>query len=312
MKDSERSLCRITSSRLHEVNHRKARESVAHIPAEHLLPWIQRFIEWRAFVLWARAIVEAEGTIPPRVGGALDQRCPGFEPADGVDRESEFWLRLCGWIDHNIFREAEDGHWLLGLEHYSCRDFRAEQLWLYWEHCDAEWQRRRPSSYPIFDQWHDQAREWRFPKKKKAAWNHADRVAPARLKEAISHYEYCESFAYWARSLLTAHRGMPEIVARRLVERCPGFIETAERERIHNDSSAVWRRLLDWIDDHDFASAKDEGWFDAITSFARSGLTGERTVAYWAACDLAWSRRRPADYTDFEDWRRAAASYVER
>ena len=61
-------------SRLREINHRKAREKVAHIPAEHLLPCIQHYIEWRSFVLWARAIIESEGTIPLSVGSALDQR----------------------------------------------------------------------------------------------------------------------------------------------------------------------------------------------------------------------------------------------
>ena len=50
----------------------------------------------------------------------------------------------------------------------------------------------------------------------------------------------------------------------------------------------------------------------AITFFARGGLSGERTVSYWAACDRAWSRRRPEEYPDFEDWRCAATSYVER
>ena len=312
MDDSERSLCR-TKSRLREINHRKARDKVAHVPAEHLLPCIRRYIEWRAFVLWARAIVESEGTIPPSVASALDQRCPGFQPADGTDREPDFWLRLCAWIDHNIFHEAEDGDWLMGLECYSCRDFRSEQLWLYWEHCDAEWQRRRPSSYPAFDEWHAEASEWHFPERKEAAWDHANRTTPTRLKQAISQYEYCESFAYWVRSLLTGDRGMPDMVAARIVERYPGFLEMLERERIDKgDSTAVWQCLIGWIDSHEFAVPKREGWFDAITFFARGGLSGERTVSYWAACDRAWWRRRPEAYPDFEDWRRAAASYIER
>jgi hypothetical protein len=106
---------------------------------------------------------------------------------------------------------------------------------------------------------------------------------------------------------------MPDIVAARIVERYPGFLEMMERKRVQRgDSTAVWQSLIGWIDKHEFAVPKREGWFGAITFFARSGLLGERTVSYWAACDRAWSRRRPDEYPDFEDWRRAAASYAER
>ena len=106
---------------------------------------------------------------------------------------------------------------------------------------------------------------------------------------------------------------MPDVVAARIVERYPGFLERLERKRIDkSDSTAVWQCLIGWVDSHEFAVPKQGGGFDAITFFARSGLLGERTVSYWAACDRAWWRRRPEAYPDFEDWRRAAASYIER
>jgi hypothetical protein len=312
MKDSERTAFPITLSRHHEISHRKARDQLRRIPLDQLAPWIERYIDWRGFVLWTRAIVESEGAIPASVNIALAERCPGFDPREGVDREPDFWLRLCGWVDHNAFRQAEQEGWLMGLEYYACRDVRSEQLWLYWEHCDAEWQKKRPVSYPTFDQWRSEAHEWRFPERKHAPWDHAGRVTAARLKEAIVDYEYWESFAYWVRSVLTGRRGMPQMVVDRLTEHCPGFLETLARDHIDPANGPdVWLRLLTWIEDHQFAAAKAEGWFDAITLFARSGLRADRTVSYWAACDQIWSRRRPAEYPDFEDWRRAARAHAE-
>lgn len=312
MKDPERTASRITLSRFHETNHRKARDQLRGIPADKLTPWIDRYIDWRAFVLWARAIVEAEGAIAADVNIALVERCPGFDPGEGLDREPEFWLRLCAWIDHNVFRQAEQEDWLMGLEYYACRDVRTEQLWLYWERCDEEWQKQRPAYYPTFDQWRSEAQEWRFPKRKHAPWDHAGRVTPVRLKQAISDYEYWESFVYWVRSVLTGRRGMPQIVVDRLTERCSGFLEELRRDHVDTaNGSEVWLRLLSWIENHQFASAKTEGWFDAIPFFARIGLRGERTVSYWAACDHAWLRHRPSEYPDFEDWRRAAGAHAE-
>ena len=106
---------------------------------------------------------------------------------------------------------------------------------------------------------------------------------------------------------------MPSSVAELLRERCPGFMEELNADGVClDDATTVWRRLIAWIDRHIFGFAKAGGWFEAITLFARSSLHAERTVSYWAACDLAWSRRRPADYPAFDEWRRAAEVYTER
>ena len=107
MNDHERRSSRTTLSRLHEINRRRAREKARRIP-DKLAEWIDRGIEWQAFVLWARAIVEAEGTIPQQVRSTLQQRCPGCESDVGVETEPEFWLRLRRWIDHNVFRKPTD------------------------------------------------------------------------------------------------------------------------------------------------------------------------------------------------------------
>ena len=105
-------------------------------------------------------------------------------------------------------------------------------------------------------------------------------------KRAVSDYLDWEALAYWVRAVMGAHRGMPRMVAELLRGECPGFLEhlKAEGARLE-DPTTVWRRLIAWVDDHVFGSAKAEGWFEAITFFARSSLHADRTVAYWAACD---------------------------
>jgi hypothetical protein len=156
---------------------------------------------------------------------------------------------------------------------------------------------------------------WRFPppEGKRAIWDNAGRVTPEQLKKAVSDYLDWEALAYWVRAVVGAYRGMPRTVAELLGDRCPGFLEqlSAEGARLE-DATTVWRRLIAWVDDRMFGFAKTEGWFEAITLFARNSLYAERTVAYWAACDRKWSRRRPTDCPDFDEWRRAAEVYTER
>jgi hypothetical protein len=316
MNDHERPSSRTRLSRLHEINRRRARDKARKIRADRLAAWIDRCIEWQAFVLWARAIVEAEGTIPRQVATALELRCPGFRPDAGVEAEPEFWLRLRRWIDHNIFREPKEEGWLIAVEHYASRDLRWEQLWLYWEYCDEQWQKSRPASYPTFEEWCHNAQDWRFPppqgKGKRAGLDNAHRVSPEQLKRAVSDYLDWEALAYWMRAVVGAY-GMPSSVAEFVSDRCPGFLEQLRADGdCLEDATTVWRRLIAWVDDRIFGFAKAEGWFEAITLFARSSLQAERTVSYWAACDRAWSRRRPANYPGFDEWRQAAEAYTER
>ncbi|MCL4500222.1 MAG: hypothetical protein M1335_08350 [Chloroflexi bacterium] len=314
MNDYVRRSSRTRLSKIQESNRRRAREKARRIRADTLAELIDRYVEWRGFVLWARAIVESEGKVPPLVARALELRCPDFQPEVGADREPEFWLRLCRWIDHSRFREAKEEGWLIAVEYYASRDLRWQQLWLCWEYYDEQWQKSRPASYPTFEEWCHRVQAWRFPPPggKRAIWDNADRVSPEELKKAVSEYLDWEAFAYWVRAVVRAYRGMPRTVAELLGDKCPGFLDqlTGEGARL-GDATTVWRRLIAWVDDRVFGSAKAEGWFEAVTLFARSSLHAERTVAYWAACDREWSRRRPSDCPGFDEWRRAAETYTE-
>ena len=315
MKDDERQSSRKQLAKLQAINQRRAREKARRIPADTLAGVVEQYIEWWAFVLWARAIVEAQGEIPTPVAAALDLRCPGFRTQVARDTAPEFWLRLGQWIDENVFRQANEAGWLIGVAYYASRELRWDQLWLYWEHCDERWQGARPDVYPTFEAWHEEAQRWRFPPPDRhhRTCEGADRVAPEQLKGAVSEFLDWEAFAYWVRAAMRAHRGMAGMVAELLGRRCPGFLEHLSAEGVRlDDPTTVWRRLLAWVADRMFRTAKAEGWLEAVTFYARRSLAADRIVAYWAACDRRWSRRRPDHCPDFEEWRRAAQLYTER
>lgn len=320
MTDSQRSTSRTKLTRVHDMSRREARQQAKRIPWERLAFAVEQYLEWRAFLLWFRAIAEAECGVPPWLSEILETRCPGLLPAArGTEKSharaaaSEFWLELSHWIDARLFREASEEGWLPALRYYASCDLRWEQLWSYWEECDAQWQRTKPASYPALEEWR-QAAESRVTActdepGRRAAVEAASRVSPDRLKQAVAAYVDWEAFAFWVRAVVAAERRIPAEVAGRLAERCPGILDSLPTPS--GDGTQVWLHLIGWIEDHVFGAAKSEGWLEAVRFFARSSLRAERTAEYRAHCELRWSRHRPARYPDFEEWRRAADRYTE-
>lgn len=320
MTDGQRGTSRTRLTRARDMSRREARQQAKRIPWERLALAVDQFVAWRAFLLWVRAISEAERGVPQWLAEVLEARCPGFlQAATGTAQkhprtaEPEFWLELSRWIDENPFHEAKDEGWLSALRYYASCDLRWEQLWSYWEECDAQWRQTRPASYPALEEWRQTA-ESRVPALggqpvRRAAGAAASRVSPDRLKQAVAEYIDWEAFAFWVRSVVAAERRIPAAIASRLDEKCPGILDSIPARS--GDGSRVWLHLIRWIEDQVFGAAKNEGWLEAVRFFARSSLRAERTADYRADCELRWSRHRPATYPDFEEWRRAADSYTE-
>jgi len=136
----------------------------------------------------------------------------------------------------------------------------------------------------------------------------ARRIPWQRLYEARNQYIDWQEFYLWVRSILEVEDRIPGWLVEILNARCPGFIET---ERALTPKAAKSRplhfRLEDWIDDHIFAFAKEEGWFNAITYYAIRDPRYQRSEVCWSECVEKWKRAKPIHYPSFEEWKGEAA-----
>jgi hypothetical protein len=69
--------------------------------------------------------------------------------------------------------------------------------------------------------------------------------------EARNQYLDWQEFYYWARSIMESEHGIPDVLAKKLDELCPGFLG-AEKEYVAKrpkESSLAPIRLGQWIDE---------------------------------------------------------------
>ena len=96
----------------------------------------------------------------------------------------------------------------------------------------------------------------------------ARRIPWQRLLDTQNQYIDWQEFYLWVRSILEVEDRIPDWLIEILNARVPGFIET---ERALTPKAAKTRplhfRLEDWIDEHIFAFAKQEGSFFASTYY---------------------------------------------
>ena len=113
----------------------------------------------------------------------------------------------------------------------------------------------------------------------------ARRIPWQRLYDARNQYIDWQEFYLWVRSILEVEDRIPGWLVEILNARCPRFIET---ERALTPKAVKSRplhfRLEDWINDHIFAFAKEEGWFNAITYYAVRDPLYQRSEVCWSEC----------------------------
>ena len=111
-------------------------------------------------------------------------------------------------------------------------------------------------------------------------------------------------FARFWKSRIESSDWLVEI----LQNRCPGFLET---EKALTPKAAKTRplvlRLEDWIDDHVFGFAKQEGSFFASTYYAVRDPRYQRAEVCWSECTEKWKKAKPIQYPSFEEWKGMAA-----
>ena len=309
-----------------EMARRKADRQTRRIPWQRLLEARQQYVEWNAFSLWAHAIAEAEGCAPAWLVKVLEERCPGLLESERTSeithQDPPLYRRILEWFESNALAQAKDEGWLRAVTFYAVRDPVYVRDCAYWQHCEAQWKRQRPSAYPSFEEWrrsseqcaHEVLDAFEMADDKRRIIKASRAAGPERLAAAVAQYMEWEAFTYWLRSLLESDTKLPGAVVKELRRRCPGFLECDEVLRntlSPEDFAKRWKALLEWGENRFFSSIRKEGWFEAIVCEARAHPRSVRTVDYWVFYwDEHWSSRPLDVYPSFQEWRCAADDFV--
>ncbi len=136
----------------------------------------------------------------------------------------------------------------------------------------------------------------------------ARRIPWQRLLHTRNEYIDWQEFYLWARSIVEVENRIPVWLIEILNKRCPGFLEAEKRltpKAARNRPLPL--RLEDWIDDHIFGFAKQDGWFGAITFYAIREPRYQRAEVCWSECVEGWKKAKPLRYPSFEEWKDMAA-----
>jgi len=274
------------------------------------VPWdrfhkaYDEYIRWQAFVLWARAILELEGSAPPWLEAILRKRCPGFmEEVARSNKPELLGLQLLSRVHNQTFGFTKDEGWLDALVFYGFRDIRAQGYLEYWEHCESEWKTRRPAPIPTFVQWRRSASSWKL----------RGDVSCAAVAKAVEKYIDFEALVYWLRPLFRgAQVQLPAHVALELRQESPSLLELINRETsgAYGDKSKSWQRLFTWGKSHVLSHAKKEGWLDCVLRQAGIHPRHVRLEDYAAL----WRKSRRGEtglpYPYLHQWQRDMEGYV--
>jgi hypothetical protein len=138
---------------------------------------------------------------------------------------------------------------------------------------------------------------------RRRAFKELMRVPWNRFHEAYRDYLRWEAFAFWVRAIVEAEGCAPPWLTAIIKERCAGFLEN---DTPVNESRPLAHRLDEWIHNHIFGCAKQEGWLDAVIFYAVRNPLSEGSWAHWEHCEKAWKSKRTIAYPEFEEWWRTA------
>jgi len=274
------------------------------VPWERFNKAYEEYIRWQAFALWARAVVELEGSAPSWLEAILRKRCRGFAEETARSRKPELLgLALLSWVHNRAFEFAKEEGWLDALVFYGFRDARSQGYWAYWEHCENEWKKRRPASVPAFAHWRRSALSWKL---------HGD-VDCAVVAKAVEKFIDFEGVVFWLCPLIqTAKVQLPAHIALELGQECPGLLEFVGEEisASYEDKSSSWRRMFNWGKDHVLSHAKKEGWLDFVLPQVSIHPRHVRIVDYTALWCQSRLENSPLRYPSLRQWQRDAENYI--
>jgi len=314
-------------TRVGEIARQMAEREAGQIPWPYLLQAREQYVKWQAFALWVRAIEETEGDFPEWLAEIVDKRCPGFLQFVAEQRLNDrrsppfFWYYLERWISERIFGQGWREGWMNAVGYYAVRDLACLRDHAYWEYCEHQWKRAKPSAYPSFREWRKASEHCddqvidacEMREKERELIKASLRISPGVLCKAVDRYVDCQVFAYWARTALESGHPLPAPVDREVRQRCPGFLDTeAASHALHSNEEPHQRfnRMMRWIEDHEFARAKKQGWFAAIIYQAHLHPRHARVVDYWHHWEANRRKHPRSRYLSFEHWRATADAYT--
>ena len=308
--------------RVSEVARLTAEREAAHVPWPQLYAVREKYVEWEAFALWARAIEDTEGNSPEWLGKAVEKRCRGFLKLVADKRQEHpgdptfFWYHLERWINQRIFGQAWQGGWMNAVGYYAARDLASLRNHAYWEYCERQWKHSKPAAYPSFQEWRKASErcseqvldECQMREEKRRLIKLSRRVGPRTLRKAVERYLEWEIFGYWVRTALESGCPLPASVEGAVRQRCPNFLEAdaaAHAANPEEEPHCRFNRMIKWVEDHEFTDAKTRGWFDVLLHQARMHPRHARVIDYWHDWEAEWEKAPSPEYPSFAQWEKA-------
>ena len=129
----------------------------------------------------------------------------------------------------------------------------------------------------------------------------------SRFQKAHEEYPRWQALALWIQAVSAAQDSVPSWLIDELRKRCPGFIE---HEASSTEPNVLSLDLLEWAHNHEFASAKREGWLDALTFYGVRHPRSECAWGYWESCEGQWRKEQPDTFPAFDEWWKIAQDMV--
>ena len=308
-----------TELRIQARVRREAARQAKAVPWKRLQLERARFIRLEALVYWARAVSESVSSMPAMVERTLDEALPGILQGAEVANESgaRRWTRLSDRLHREVFADAISQGWFLAIGWYAVRDPSCTRANAYWRYCLAEWKRKRPESYPEFEEW------WRASQtsgpeilsvldmtaEKRRLLEILAKVESAQVDTAVEQYIEWHAFLDWLALSLEADPSSVSPVLEEAHRRYPELSSHTFWKPV-TSAADLRRRLARWGGPHLFGKATSEGWFEAVVSLARSHPRFIRLGEYFAAHRRALRAHPHPGIGSFEEWRREADDYV--
>ncbi len=311
--------------RVDNAARRLAEKEALRIPWPQLLKARELYVKWQAFVYWVRAIEEAEGHLPQWLFQAVNKRCPGFQRFEQQRRgnfprsSSPRWCRLEQWVNERIFAKPRREGWMNAVGYYAVRDLAALRVEAYWYYCERHWMQKKPASYPSFLEWRKAAQRaadevfdtFETTDELRGLIKLSPRVSPRTLSRTVDQYVEWQVFAHWVRIAFDRENRLPKAVKRELWRRCPGFLETVDSSASGEGKGPgdLFNLLLCWVEEHEFARPRTEGWLPVLLNRARLHLRYQRAVDYWCHHKAVRPNQQRVQDASFERWKVALDSY---